>query len=133
MAGWAIIAIGLFIAGMGLAPTFGWVIVLSFAVGLTLIPAQSALMTMMQLSVPDLKRGRVGSAMNALTTAAGLVSMGIAAAFSEAVGLRAMYAIAGLVTMSAGVIGLFVLKEPEQPTEKLPADKAIETAEVLAD
>jgi len=133
MAGWAIIAIGLFIAAMGLAPTFGWVIVLSFAVGLPLIPAQSALMTMMQLSVPDLKRGRVGSAMNALTTAAGLVSMGIAAAFSEAVGLRAMYAIAGLVTMSAGVIGLFVLKEPERPAERLPVDKAIETVDVLAD
>ena len=29
-------------------------------------------MTMMQLAVPDLKRGRVGSALNAMTTAAGL-------------------------------------------------------------
>jgi MFS family permease len=133
MIGWAIIAAGLFIAGMGLAPAFGYVIALSFAVGLPLIPAQSGMMTMMQLAVPDLKRGRVGSAMNALTTAAGLVSMGIAAALGEVVGLRTMYAIAGLITMSAGVVGLFVLREPEQPAEQLPVDKALETVEVLAD
>ncbi len=55
----------------------------------------------------------MGSALNALTTAAGLVSMGVAAALGEAIGLRAMYVISGLITMSAGVIGLFVLKEPE--------------------
>jgi len=130
MAGWAIILIGLFIAAMGLAPAFGYVIVLSFAVGLPLIPAQSALVTMMQLAVPDLKRGRVGSAMNALTMAAGLVSMGVASAFSEAVGLRAMYAIAGLITLSAGVVGLFVLKEPETVVEERLRDESLERREV---
>jgi len=133
MAGWAIIAIGLFIAGMGLAPAFGYVIVLSFAIGLALVPAQSALMTMMQLAVPDLKRGRVGSAMNALTMAAGLVSMGLAAVLGEAVGLRTMYVISGLILLGAGVIGLFVLKEPETAVEKWPVDEALETVEVLAD
>jgi len=58
MAGWALIVIGLFLAGMGLAPAFGWVIVLSFAVGLALVPGQSALMTMMQLAVPRPETGR---------------------------------------------------------------------------
>ena len=113
MIGWALILIGLALSGMGLAPTFGYVIGLSFALGLPLIPAQSGLMTMMQMSVPDLKRGRVGSALNALTTLAGLISMGTAALFSEVVGLRLMYVVAGLITVAAGVIGLFVLKEPE--------------------
>jgi len=133
MAGWAIILIGLFIAAMGLAPAFGYVIALSFAVGLPLIPAQSALMTMMQLAVPDLKRGRVGSAMNALTTAAGLVSMGLAAVLGEAVGLRLMYAIAGSITLGAGVVGLFVLKEPEAPAEEMAADRGAKAAEAMAD
>ena len=109
MVGWALILIGLFLGGMGLAPAFGWVIALSLAVGLVLVPGQSALMTMMQLAVPDLKRGRVGSAMNAMTMAAGLLSMGAASVLGEVVGLRPMYVIAGLITMSAGVIGLFVL------------------------
>jgi DHA3 family macrolide efflux protein-like MFS transporter len=133
MAGWGIIVIGLFIAGMGLAPAFGYVIALSFGVGLALVPAQSALMTMMQLAVPDLKRGRVGSAMNALTMAAGLVSMGLAAVLGEAVGLRTMYVISGLILLGAGVIGLLVLKEPETAVERWPVDEALETVEVLAD
>ena len=126
MAGWGIIVIGLFIAGMGLAPAFGYVIVLSFAIGLALVPAQSALMTMMQLAVPDLKRGRVGSAMNALTMAAGLVSMGLAAVLGEAVGLRTMYVISGLILLSAGVVGLLVLKEPETAVEERPLDEGLE-------
>lgn len=133
MAGWAIIAIGLFLGAMGLAPAFGWVIALSFAVGLVLVPGQSALMTMMQLAVPDLKRGRVGSAMNALTMAAGLASMGIASVFSEAVGLRTVYAIAGLVTLSAGIIGLLVLKEPEAPVGETVVDRSVKAAEAGAD
>jgi len=116
---------------MGLAPAFIWVIALSFAVGLVLVPGQSALMTMMQLAVPDLKRGRVGSAMNALTMAAGLLSMGVAAVFSEAVGLRAMYAIAGLVTLGAGVIGLFVLKEPETAVEERSRDGSLERKDAV--
>ncbi len=133
MAGWALILIGLFLGGMGLAPAFGWVIVLSFAVGLVLVPGQSALVTMMQLAVPDLKRGRVGSALNALTMAAGLVSMGLAAALGEAVGLRTMYAIAGLITLSAGVVGLLVLKEPETASEEQAADRSAKAAEAVAD
>jgi MFS family permease len=133
MAGWTIIFIGLFLGGLGLAPSFGYIVALSFAIGLPLIPANSALMTMMQLSVPDLKRGRVGSALNALTTAAGLVSMGIAAALGEAIGLRAMYVISGLITMSGGVIGLFVLKEPELPGRELLVGEAAVPIEVPAD
>lgn len=113
MAAWGIVLIGVALGSMGLAPAFGYIVGVSFVVGLPLVPAQSALMTMMQVSVPDLKRGRVGSALNALTTLAGLISMGLAAAFSQAVGLRTMYIISGLICMAGGVVGLFVLHEPE--------------------
>ncbi|NIV28830.1 MAG: hypothetical protein GWN58_04735, partial [Anaerolineae bacterium] len=108
LAGWTIIFIGAMIALMGLAPPFSLadlfpgagadvamaemtvgqrllhmplaLLLYSVLLGVALVPAQSALMTMMQLAVPDLKRGRVGSALNAMTTAAGLVSMAVAAA-----------------------------------------------------
>jgi MFS family permease len=85
----------------------------SLLLGVALVPAQSALMTMMQLAVPDLKRGRVGSALNALTTAAGLVSMAVAAASGEVVELRMIYVAAGVIIGAAGVVGLLVLEEPE--------------------
>ena len=89
------------------------VLTYSLLLGIALVPAQSALMTMMQLAVPDLKRGRVGSALNALTTAAGLISMVVAAAMGETVPLRLIYVISGLVVSAGGIVGLYVLQEPE--------------------
>jgi MFS family permease len=160
LAGWGIIFIGGMIALIGLSPPFSLVNLLpgfggevdlaqmtvgqrllhmplmlllySLLLGIALVPAQSALMTMMQLAVPDLKRGRVGSALNALTTAAGLFSMATAAVLGEVVQLRMIYVIAGLITSAAGVVALFVLVEPDvQPGDtKMP--KTIEGAEVAA-
>jgi DHA3 family macrolide efflux protein-like MFS transporter len=140
LAGWSIIFIGAMIALMGLAPPFSLatlfpgpgadvaladmtvgqrllhmplaLLLYSLLLGVALVPAQSALVTMMQLAVPDLKRGRVGSALNALTTAAGLVSMAVAAASGEVVELRMIYVAAGAIIGAAGVVGLFFLEEP---------------------
>ncbi len=100
----------------------------SFLFGIALVPAQSALMTMMQLSVPDLKRGRVGSALNAMITAAGLLSMAAAAAASEVVELSRIYIVSGMITTSAGLIGLIVLREPETQAEKPLQGEAVELA-----
>jgi DHA3 family macrolide efflux protein-like MFS transporter len=161
MAGWSIIFIGLMIALMGLAPPFSFatlfpgigadgamvdmtvgqrllhmplaLLLYSLLLGVALVPAQSALMTMMQLAVPDLKRGRVGSALNALTTAAGLVSMAVVAASGEVVGLRAIYVAAGVVIGVAGVVGLLVLEEPEAvPEDEFPG-REVELAQAAAD
>jgi DHA3 family macrolide efflux protein-like MFS transporter len=111
--GWGLALIGLTLCGMGLAPAFGYVVACSFALGVLLVPMQSALMTIMQLAVPDLKRGRVGSAQNALTMAAGMISMGVAATFGELAGLRTVYLVCGLIISSAGLLGTRVLQEPE--------------------
>ncbi|MBN1955103.1 MAG: MFS transporter [Anaerolineae bacterium] len=141
MAGWGIVGIGVAIGLIGLAPPFSLVdlfptlqveaavadlamgerllrmplllLLYSVALGVALVPAQSALITMMQLAVPDLKRGRVGSVLNALTTAAGLISMAAAAAFGEAIGLRTVYVLSGSIVAVAGVLGLVVLRDPE--------------------
>ncbi len=161
LAGWGIVFIGGMIALVGLSPAFSiadllpgpgsegpvaamsvgqrllrmplMLLAYSLLLGVALVPAQSALMTMMQLAVPDLKRGRVGSAMNAITTAAGLVSMAAAAASGEVVELRMIYVVAGLVTAAAGVLGLAVLQEPEPQAEEGPVDDVGELAGALAD
>jgi sugar phosphate permease len=119
--GWGLVAIGLLLAGMGLSPAFVYIIAISVAIGLVLVPAQASLMTIMQLAVPDLKRGRVGSALNAITVAAGLLSMATAATFGEAIGLRMIYVVFGLITSGAGLLGLFVLQEPEPKLMLAPA------------
>jgi MFS family permease len=141
LAGWSIILAGLAIVLIGLSPALSlatWLTVqdgsvameamsvaqrllymplllllFSMLVGVAIVPAQSSLMTMMQLAVPDLKRGRVGSALNALATLAGLISMALAAALGEVIALRVIYVIAGLVVVGAGLVGLVVLQEPD--------------------
>jgi MFS family permease len=102
----------------------------SMLLGVALVPAQSAVMTLMQLAVPDLKRGRVGSALNALTTAAGLLSMATAAVLGEVVQLRMIYVIAGLITAAAGVVALFVLVEPDVQPGGTGIPRSIEGAEI---
>jgi DHA3 family macrolide efflux protein-like MFS transporter len=117
---WSIILIGFLLAGIGIVPLFGYVIALSFGIGVALVPAQSALMTMMQLAVPDLKRGRVGSALNALTTAAGLLSMAAATALGDVIGLGSVYIFCGLTATASGTLGFWVLHEPgASPDEPL--------------
>ncbi len=123
LAGWSIVIIGSLFVGMGLAPVFGVVIALSAAVGVALVPAQSAVMTMMQLSVPDLKRGRVGGSLNAMTTAASLISMAAASSMADLIGLRTIYVIAGLIAAAAGFVGLAVLREPAKRPEGVLVDQ----------
>jgi DHA3 family macrolide efflux protein-like MFS transporter len=105
----------------------------SMLLGISLVPAQSSLMTMMQLAVPDLKRGRVGSSLNALTMAAGLISMGVAAALGEVVELRAIYVVAGLVTGVAGLVGFSVLEEPEPAYLEVPSEEPAAMARALTE
>jgi MFS family permease len=161
LAGWSITFIGAMIALVGLAPPFSLaslvpgirvdaamaemtvgqrllhmpllLLAYSFLLGVALVPAQSSLMTMMQLAVPDLKRGRVGSALNALTTAAGLVSMAVAAAAGEVLELRLIYVVAGLITSAAGLLGLLVLQEPQPQDAELGPDGITGMAEVVPD
>jgi MFS family permease len=153
--GWGVVFCGAMIGLMGVAPAFSaasllngsaaqvpqasmavgerllhlplMLLVYSVLLGVALVPAQSALMTLMQLAVPDLKRGRVGSAMNALAMAAGLLSMAAAAALGEVMRLGTIYVISGLILAASGLVGMLTLEEPKAQ----PALPAAERAEAV--
>ncbi len=118
------IGIGLFFAVMGYSPLFEMIIVLSFLVGICLTPAQSALNTIMQMAVPDLKRGRVGSSMNAINTAGSLLSMAIVSLFGESIGLSNVFLLIGIFIAAAGVLAFWLLKEPAMPATEAAPSKA---------
>ncbi|MGE5223557.1 MAG: MFS transporter [Omnitrophica WOR_2 bacterium] len=111
LSGSGLILIGVMFALMGFSPLFFLIVAESFLVGLALVPVQSSLATIMQLSVPDLKRGRVGSSMNAVTTAGSLLSMAFAAFFGEKIGLRNVYLVIGVFISLSGILGFWLLKE----------------------
>ena len=116
------IVIGIAMASMGLAPAFSFIIAMGFIVGLGLVPAQSGVTTMMQMAVPDLKRGRVGSSLNAFSTAASLISMAFAALMGDMIGLRTVYIVFGSFIGLAGLLCIWIVEEPkEQATDTPPA------------
>jgi MFS family permease len=105
--------IGLCFIGMGLAPSFAFILAMSVGLGLGMVPANSVLTTIMQIVIPDEKRGRVGSAVNALGMAAGLVSMSVASLFGEAFGLHNVYILCGFINLAAALLTVLIGKEPE--------------------
>lgn len=96
-------------------PAFGWIIAWQFISGLALTPMQSALDTIVQLAVPDSKRGRVGSAMNAAYGAAGVLAMGLASLFGESIGLKVVFMVVGSLVLLSGLLGFWLMREPERP------------------
>ena len=111
MASAGILACGLPILLIGFSPTFTWILVINLVLGLFWLPANSALTTIMQLAIPDLKRGRVNSSLGAVTTAAGLISMASATVVGESIGLRSVYIIIGVIIIFSGLSGFWLLKE----------------------
>jgi len=104
---------GIIAAPIGYVPTFFLVVVLNFLFGIALVPLQSALTTIMQLAVPDLKRGRVSSSLNAVVTAGGLISMAFASFFGDLIGLREVLLVIGVLIILSGLLGFRLLSEPE--------------------
>lgn len=117
LAAGGILACGIFLAAMGVAPTFAVIIGLSFMIGLFIVPAQSGLNTIMQLAVPDLKRGRVGSSVNAVTTSASLISMAFAAGLGQWIGLSNVYLVFGSIVAFSGLLSFWLIQEPSRPAD----------------
>ena len=115
------IVVGLAVAAMGLAPAFSFIIAMGFVLGLGIVPAQSGVTTMMQMAVPDLKRGRVGSSLNAFSTAASLISMAFAALLGDWIGLRTVYLICGLFVVLAGLLCIWIVQEPKEQASNAPS------------
>jgi len=105
--------IGLLFIGIGVAPAFSVIIAISVGLGVWMIPVESVVMTIMQVVVPDEKRGRVGSAVNALGMASGLVAMSAASVFGDWIGLGNIYILCGFINIAAAVLTLRIGREPE--------------------
>ena len=115
LSGAGLLLIGLMFGLMGVTPLFSIIVVESLLVGLALVPVQSALATIMQVSVPDLKRGRVGSSMGAIQTSGSLLSMAFASFFGEQIGLKNVYIVIGAFIFFSGILAFWLLQESPTP------------------
>jgi MFS transporter, DHA3 family, macrolide efflux protein len=119
--GVGIMIVGVGLGAMGLAPNFAVIVILNIIVGMAMIPAQSILYTLMQTSVPDIKRGRVSSGLSAVTTTASLASMAAASLLGDIIGFRVIFVVCGSITMLGGLIGMWALLKNEREIVPVPA------------
>jgi MFS family permease len=96
----SIITVG--IAGIavtiGLAGAVGaiWqLLVLMFVLGWFVVPLQASIVTILQTTVPDGERGRVMAVLQAVMSAAGVISMAGAGIAGDALGVREVFFAAG--------------------------------------
>ncbi|MFQ5854714.1 MAG: MFS transporter [Anaerolineae bacterium] len=109
--------LGLALLGFAMAPDFTLVLVMTFVIGACMVAARAAIATLLQAIVPDEKRGRVESAVNTIISAATTISMGLAGFLGDLLGVRAVFALAGIITLLAAGMAFYVLREPKLISE----------------
>jgi len=112
-----------FIIGLFYLPTAVWhLLVLLFFAGLCITPIQASGQTIIQTAVPDNLRGRTGAASNALISTANLISMGAAGLLADALGVRVVFVLGGLLVAASGVVAALMFKgfSLSQVEEPLP-------------
>lgn len=115
--GFGLIGVGVAVASLYL-PVQVWQLALSMlAIGLFIAPAQAGVNTLSQTLIPDAMRGRVGGALSASISAASVTSMGAAGIAAAFLGIRGVFAVAGALTVLAGVLGL-VLVDDRGPADR---------------
>ncbi|MCX7783668.1 MAG: MFS transporter [Meiothermus sp.] len=93
------------IAGVG---QLWHVLVLLFFIGLLGAPVQAGIGTLVQTSVDDRSRGRVGAALGAVIGSANLVSMALAGVLAGWMGVREVFVVAGILALVAGTAAFWV-------------------------
>lgn len=84
------------------------VLVLLFFIGLLGAPVQAGIGTLVQTSVDDHSRGRVGAALGAVIGSANLVSMALAGVLAGWIGVREVFVVAGILAVVAGAAAFWV-------------------------
>lgn len=94
---------GLVIGSIAIANNLIVLGLIIFAIGLVVSPVQAGVATIMQTSVDNAMRGRVGAALNSVMSISQIVSMGLAGTFAELAGVRNVFLASGVLVLLAGL------------------------------
>jgi MFS transporter, DHA3 family, macrolide efflux protein len=110
-----IVSLGLVVVGVSIglvsvANSIWHLLLILFAVGWVMTPLQASFSTIMQTSVDDSLRGRIGASLNTLISTASVVSMGLAGGLGEVIGVRNVFVVGGTVIVLAGLASALVFR-----------------------
>jgi DHA3 family macrolide efflux protein-like MFS transporter len=128
---WSVALLGATVALCSLVSEFTLIALAVFVVGLSLAPLNAALSTLMQITVPDEKMGRVSSVVDTTTTLSYLISMSGAAFLADSFGIRNVFFAAGLITALSFLPALTMMKEPGTSGQPVLRREARPSAERL--
>jgi len=97
-------AVGVLIAITGMATEVWQLLVMMFLVGWAVAPVQVSLVTIIQTGTDDAVRGRVAALFATLTGIASVMSMAFAGIAGDRLGVRAVFLIAGGVSLVAAAV-----------------------------
>ncbi len=130
---WSVALLGITIAGAGMVNQFALIAMAMFVAGLSLAPLNAALSTLMQITVPDDKLGRVSSVVDTTGTVSYLISMSGAAFLAEAMGIRTVFVAAGVITAISLLPALIMMKEPKESSVAMSRHDACPSTELSAE
>lgn len=105
-----IILLGIDVAFLSRAVSVWNILLILFFAGAFVAPVQAAGATIIQTLVPDKVRGRTGSASNAVITSSQLISMGLAGALADLVGVRSVFVFGGVMVSLAGFAAWMIFR-----------------------
>jgi DHA3 family macrolide efflux protein-like MFS transporter len=111
--GGCMVILGLSIIAFAVAPSYPLVLVAVAIIGLSIVSARAALVTLTQLLVPNEKLGRVESAVTMVIGASTSASMALSGLFGDLIGVQAVFIAAGFITIVAGVAASYTLREAQ--------------------
>jgi len=109
------ITLGALLAFVHIVHDLTTVIYVILGVGVFLTATQAAASTLIQRIVPDNTRGRVLGALNVVYSVTTIIAMATSGVLGEVIGIRNVFLMAGLILITAGLIGLYLMAEEKEP------------------
>jgi DHA3 family macrolide efflux protein-like MFS transporter len=111
--GSCMVMLGLSIITFAVVPSYPLALVAVAIIGLSIVAARAALVTLTQSLVPNEKLGRVESAVTMVIGASTSASMALSGFFGDLIGVQAVFTTAGIITIVAGVAASYTLREAQ--------------------
>lgn len=128
IAGGMILA-SIFIALVGMAPSYLIVLALLAALGLVVMPVEAAIPALTQKIVPLDMMGRVGGTMNTSQSVATLLAMGAAGALADVIGVRQIFVVSGAIGIIGGLLAIGAIRDKEPDAAAVePTNATVELA-----
>lgn len=112
------IATGIIIGVIGLAVNIWTLLITMFLAGITITPIGSGYSTLLQTHAPKAMIGRVAAALNTCIQTFRVASMAVAGILGDAIGVRPVFWVAGIVCVVAGMLASVLFRGTTDSTAR---------------